>query len=221
MRKVQFAPEEHYHIFNRGNNKQPIFQNNKDRIRFLFLLLHNQAPVHFINLSRQVSYFVKHRVFNISDAEVNKIATKRYVELENFVLMPNHFHMTVFEKEEGGISRYMQRILNGYTKYFNTKYQKVGHLFQGPFKAVHVEDNRQLLYLSAYIHRNPRELQDWNNKEISFPWSSYQDYAEKNRWGNLLKSEVILSQFSDKTEYKNFVETSGAKEMNKELEIDC
>ena len=57
--------------------------------------------------------------------------------------------------------------------------------------------------------------------EDNYFWSSYQDYAEKNRWGNLLKSEVILSQFSDKTEYKNFVETSGAKEMNKELEIDC
>jgi len=149
-------------------------------------------------------------------------SSERYgnIKILAYSFLPNHFHF-IISVPGGEVSSFLGDIQNSYGKYFNTKYQKVGHLFQGPFKAVHVEDNRQLLYLSAYIHRNPRELQDWNNKEISFPWSSYQDYAEKNRWGNLLKSEVILSQFSDKTEYKNFVETSGAKEMNKELEIDC
>ena len=59
----------------------------------------------------------------------------------------------------------MQRILNAYTKYFNAKYKKTGHLFQGPFKAVHIERNEQLLHLSAYIHRNPREIKGWKNRE--------------------------------------------------------
>lgn len=133
--------------------------------------------------------------------------------------MPNHFHMTVCEHKESGIAQYMQRVLCAYTKYFNAKYNKNGHLFQGPYKAVHIEDNNQILYLSTYIHRNPCELKNWRNKEYNYPWSSYQDYCSYNRWGALLKTNIITNQFSQK-EYKQFVLSSIAKRSNQELEND-
>ncbi|MDP3935341.1 MAG: transposase [Candidatus Giovannonibacteria bacterium] len=136
---------------------------------------------------------------------------EKYVELVNFAMMPNHFHLTVREFKEGGIAQYMQRVLCAYTKYFNAKYQKSGHLFQGPYKAVHIEDNEQLLHLSAYIHRNPRELSEWKNKEHIYPWSSYQDYVNENRWGKLLTQDILLGQFADKKEYENFLKSSPAK----------
>ncbi|MBU3942436.1 hypothetical protein KKA24_00465, partial [Patescibacteria group bacterium] len=69
-----------------------------------------------------------------------------------------------------------------------------------------------LLYLSAYVHNNVRELKGWNKKEHLYPWSSFQDYVKENRWGELLKIEIILDQFSNKEEYKSFVQKSGAKE---------
>ena len=72
--------------------------------------------------------------------------------------MPNHFHLIVKEVKEGGISAYMQRVLNAYTKYYNAKHDTSGHLFQGPFRAIHIADNDQLLYVSAYIHLNCREI---------------------------------------------------------------
>lgn len=128
--------------------------------------------------------------------------------------MPNHFHILIREERENGIIQYMQRSLNAYSKYFNTKYEQSGHLFQGPYKIVHVKDNEQLLYLSAYIHRNPCGLKKWNNKEHVYPWSSYQDYTSKNRWDNLLERDIILEQFSSISEYGNFMETSGAKILN-------
>ena len=131
--------------------------------------------------------------------------------------MPNHFHLTVKEVAEGGISQYMQRVLNAYTKYYNAKYNKFGHLFQGPYKIVHIEDNRQLLHLSAYIHRNPRELKKWRQKEDKYPWSSYQDYVFENRWGNLLSQNIISDQFESKHEYHNFVKTSTAKTLDTEF----
>src|SRR3989344_9566821 len=90
-------------------------------------------------------------------------------------MMPNHFHLIVRGLEIGGIARYMQRVLCAYTKYFNTKYEKTGHLSQGPYKAVHIEDDRQLLYLSSYIHKNPKELNGWKNREQFYPWSSYRN----------------------------------------------
>lgn len=154
-------------------------------------------------------------MFNITEEQIHKILKNQYIELVNFILMPNHFHLLVQERQEKGISRYMQRILNSYTKYFNTKYDKSGHLFQGPFQVVHIKNNEQLLHLSAYIHRNAREIKGWKNKEEKYFWSSYQDYIEKNRWGKLLRTDMILEQFSHPEEYKNFVDTSGIK-----LELD-
>lgn len=217
MRKIRIAPGQYYHLYNRGNDKQPIFTEDRDRIRLLFLLLYHQSPTTFSNLDRQVNYFVRHRVFNIPEETGKSVLENRYINLVSFALMPNHFHLIVHETKEGGISQYMQRTLNGYTKYFNTKYNRSGHLFQGPFRAVYVEDNEQLLYLSAYIHRNPREIAGWENKEHEFPWSSYQDYTRKNRWGEFLSTEVVTNQFAY-DEYKDFVDKSNAKLLVHEIE---
>ena len=211
MRKIKITQGEHYHIFNRGNNKQNIFFDERDWVRFLFLVLYFQSPISFENLSRPVSYFVRHRVFNIDDKIIEKITANRYIELVEFAFVSNHFHLIIYEKEENGISQYMQRILNAYTKYFNAKYKKIGHLFQGPFGATLIEDNEQLLHLSAYIHRNPREVKDWKDREHLYPYSSYQDYAQKNRWGELLKNQIIMDQFPSGEDYKKFTDTSGTK----------
>jgi|SRR3989344_100364 len=213
MRKTLFVPGEYYHIFNRGNNKQIIFRDNRDWARFLFALLYFQSDTPIYNLGPKISYFIKHRVFNISRKMTENIVKNRSVELINFCLMPNHFHATVKELKENGISNYMQRVLNAFTKYFNTKHEQSGHLFQGPFKAVHIENNEQLLYLSAYIHSNPKGIQEWKNKIHQFPWSSFQDYVMKNRWGNLLQQNIILDQISFGKEYQNLVKQSGAKDM--------
>ena len=105
----------------------------------------------------------------------------------------------------------MQRVLLSYTKYFNTKYEKTGHVFQGTYKANHIATEQQLTYLSAYIHRNPRELLNWRNKEHSYPWSSFRDY-NSNRWGKTLSPEIVLDTFETFNDYKDFVKKSGAKE---------
>jgi putative transposase len=155
----------------------------------------------------------------LNNEDIKKIIKNRYVELISFCIMPNHFHLILKEEKEGGIAQYMQRVLNSYTKYYNTKYQKTGHLFQGPYKAVHIEDNRQILYLSAYIHRNPKELNSWMNKEEQYFYSSYQDFIGVNRWGKLLSFDIILGQFKNKKEYNTFVKTSSSKIVKEELEV--
>lgn len=218
MRNIKIAPGEYYHIFNRGMNKQLIFNNDVDRIRFLFLILYFQSPSILQNIGRPVKSYVKHSVFNTEEKTKHEIVKGRFVELVSFCLMPNHFHLIVKEVEENGIARYMQRVLNSYTKYINTKYKKSGHLFQGPYKAVHIENNNQLLYLSAYIHRNPRELKEWLNKENNYPWSSYQDSIGKNRFEELLVLDIINGQFKNKNEYGEFIKTSSAKLLKEELD---
>ncbi|MBI3573965.1 transposase [Candidatus Kaiserbacteria bacterium] len=137
----------------------------------------------------------------------------------SFAIMPNHFHLLIKEKEEGGIARYLQRVELGYTKYFDAKYAASGAVFQGRYRSVHVKDDRQLMHLSAYIHRNPRELRARKGKEFEYPWSSLQDYTGANRWGGLLATDIIASRFdaTPKSNYADFVRTSSVKLLEEEF----
>jgi len=213
------VPNEYYHIFNRGAHKQPIFLEKGDWQRFLFIILHSQSHEMFKNISRIAARFSPDAGFPLESGVLENILKNRYVELVEFCLMPNHYHLILREVKEGGIATYMQRIAGGYTKYFNAKYQRSGYVFQGAYKAVHVKDDRQLTYLSAYIHRNPRELRAWKNKEFDYPWSSLQDYTKANRWGGLIVPDIIAGQFdaNKDSNYADFVRTSTAKILNEEL----
>lgn len=222
-RSCKLAPFEYYHLYNRGVNHQQTFFDERDCARFIFLILHKQSPsVSTTQVSYYIPGFFRQHEWSTTDTTIMKIVGTRSIELINFCLMDNHFHLTVRELKEGGISKYMQRIGNAYTKYFNSKYRRKGHLFEAPFKAVHVKNNVQLLHLSAYIHRNPREVRGWRGKEKTYPWSSLGDCIEKNRWGRLLSPDVILGQFGKGPEnqqrgYKKFVETSTTKSQNASL----
>ncbi len=220
MRNILITEGEYYHVYNRGVEKKNIFLNDLDYNRFLLTLLLLQSTQTINNLSYHTISFIKHRVFDKAVSEKIKLEVmeKKYIELISFVLMPNHFHIIIKEKKENGISKFMQRTQNSYAKYFNTKYKKSGHLFQGPYRAVHIKDNEQLLYLSAYIHRNPNVLSKFKNKSSSYKWSSYTDYLNDNRFGNLLCPQIVSGQFSNSLEYYDFVENSGAKDIEGEIE---
>lgn len=213
------APGEYYHVFNRGAHKQGIFRERADWIKFLFNTLYFQSPTLFPNVHRIVRTYDPKLGFDVSEVTFENVTQARMVELVGFCLMSNHYHLILRELVEGGIARYMQRISDSYSKYFNKKYELPGHVFQGRYKAVHVKDNRQLMYLSAYIHRNPRELRVWKDKEAEYPWSSLQDYVTENRWGGLLAQEIITDQFegSTRSNYADFVRTSTAKVLEEEL----
>ncbi|MBI2100160.1 MAG: transposase [Candidatus Vogelbacteria bacterium] len=198
--------DEVYHVYNRGVLKREIFLDDRDWIRFLFLILYSQAPaVSFDNPSRLVTQYERYRIFNIPTDTIAAIAKSKGVELIAFTLRPNHFHLLVRELAEGGLAKFLQRIGIGYTKYFNIKYQQTGHLFQNSYRSVLIEDNDQLLYTSAYIHKHV--------PKTTYEWSSYQDYIKNNRWGNLIDTSLILEQFDSPSEYQQWLKDCPAKEM--------
>ncbi len=209
---------EYYHLFNRGALRGNIFREKNDWLRFLFLVLYSQSPVSFKNVKRVIQPTATDEGFAVPLEQQSEIIANRFVGLTAFCFMPNHFHLLVRQIEDHGIARYMQRVIKGYTEYFNTKYETSGHLFQGRYKSTHVSDNRQLLYLSAYIHRNSRELRNWTGKEEHYPYSSLQDYVNKNRWGSVLETDLISNQFdqSESLSYREFVRTSTAKDFKRE-----
>lgn len=211
MPRAIIAPGEYYHVYNRGVNKQNIFFDNRDYARMLFCILAFQSKNYALNTSFSVNRFLKNNEFELTTDRIAEIMKTKETELVAFALMPNHFHLLIAGNKDGSISDYLKRVEGGYTKYFNLKHKRSGYLLQGPFQSVHVKKNEQLLHLSAYIHRNPRELVRWHGNEHQYPWSSYPDYISKNRWPGILEPKIIMQQFRNAKNYKKFVDTSGTK----------
>jgi putative transposase len=105
----------------------------------------------------------------------------------------------------------MHRILTSYSKYYNAKYKKRGHLFGGPFEARLIKNHAEILNTSAIIHKIPSKITYWENNYEQYPWSSFQDYIGLNRWGSLISVETILKPFKDQSKYKDFVFRSELK----------
>lgn len=131
---------------------------------------------------------------------------KEMIRMFAYCLMPNHFHLLIQQLVEGGVTNFLRNIKNSYTRYFNTKYDRIGPLFQGTFKAKLVNSDEYLLQLSKYIHRNPDSLLQWKNK--IYPYSSYRYYLSSEK-SSFCDPDFILSYFSSanpKLSYKSFVE---------------
>jgi len=133
------------------------------------------------------------------------------VDILTFVLMPNHYHLLLRQRVDGGISKFMQKLGTGYTMYFNEKHERSGALFQGRYKSVHIEDDRQLLYIPHYIHLNPLALIDRGSTSInknadeflnSYRWSSYLDYVGGRAFPSVTDREYLLNLFGGAEKYK-------------------
>ena len=191
MRKVQFVKNHFYHIFNRGVEKRTIFLNDSDRWRFLqglFLFNDEESSANLLWQLERDRGAVNFRVLKDFFATQTK-SRHPLVRIMADCLMPNHYHLLLEEVTDGGISRFMHKLGTGYTQYFNKKYERVGSLLQGPFKAVLVDDDMYLKYLLVYINAvNPSELCEAKlSTEIEeimrfaeeFPWATHQEYVGK------------------------------------------
>jgi putative transposase len=133
------------------------------------------------------------------------------VDVICFCIMPTHFHLLLRarkSRDAGNVSNYIHKVLVSHSKYFNTRYERRGHLFESTFHSRHVDTNEYLVYLSRYLHKNPKDIKIWQGRESVYPWSSYQDYIGDNRWRSLLRPEIILKQYDNPREYREYVESS-------------
>jgi putative transposase len=213
MRRGSFAPGEFYHLYNRGTDKRKVFLGTRDHVRFLALLyLSNTAhPIKIDNLQRNErgETLLKHAI----------VASKRdqtLVDIGAYCLMSNHFHLLVREKEGGGISKFMQKLLTAYTMYFNKRNERTGALFEGVFRSTHVDDDTYLRYLTAYIHLNPIKLieKDWKETGIrdkkraeqylkKYCFSSYIDHIGIERPENaIIEKDSLLQYFDTPKDFK-------------------
>jgi REP element-mobilizing transposase RayT len=127
------------------------------------------------------------------------------LRLHAYVLMANHYHLLI-ETRRAGLNRAL-RYLNGvYTQAFNRRHNRVGHLFQGRYKAILVEKESYLLELSRYIHLNPWRLKE-SMDPVKYPWSSLGSYVGVRTVPSWLTVKDVLSHFGSKGKrgYREFV----------------
>ena len=152
-----------YHVILRGNDRQDIFFDDKDRYHF----------------------------YSILENSCNRF----HPRVHAFCLMTNHVHLEI-QISDVPLSRVMLNVGLRYTKWFNWRHNKTGHVFEGRYKAVMVDSDEYLLELAAYIHLNPVRAGITAVPEM-YRWSSHRAFLGKESL-SWLETDFILSQFSTK-----------------------
>jgi|SRR3989344_4703921 len=225
MKRSLPATNEIYHIYNRGVERRRVFMDDEDRLRFVHDLFefNDQNPT--LNLSYHIGY---RNSKEVGLPKIEREKRKLLVELMAFCMMPNHFHLIVRQKVENGITEFMRKIGSGYTNYFNKKYERVGHLFQGKYKMARLTNDAQFIHLPYYIHFNPLDLtkHEWRRREIknykdaekfleTYRWSSHLDYIGKNNFPSVTQREFLLKFFGGPDRYKKSI-AEWLKELDEE-----
>lgn len=113
-----------------------------------------------------------------------------------YCIMNNHVHIAL-QSEGNDIAIIMKGIAIRYAFFYNTKHQRVGHVFQDRYKSETVEDDRYLLAVIRYIHNNPVKA-GMVAKPGDYPWSSYSDYLKQSTTDQgLVDTKLVLGILSD------------------------
>jgi len=185
------------HVCNRGIEKRKVFYDNNDYKRFvenLFLLNNISGKIRTTK-----DFFGGEK---IPDRE-------KLVEVLKWSLLPNHYHLLLYENVDGGILEFTKRLGNAYTKYINIRQEgRSGYVFQNHAKMVPITDERQFLYIPFYIDINPLDLIVYDRKNISiqdskkavnflktYQWSSYKDYFGNGGMEPVVNKELFYDLF--------------------------
>ena len=192
-RQAVFANGQFYHVFNRGVEKRMTFIDKRDYSRFIDSLNYYRPR------DQHVRFSFRGRITILNqDIRLGPLLA----EVVSYCLMPNHFHLLLKQVVDNGITTFLSKLSNSYTKYFNTRHRRVGPLFQGSFKAVRIESDEQFVHVCRYIHLNP--LIDYLTKDIrDYTYSSYLEYLGIKE--GFCHKNYVMDGFPSPEAYEKFV----------------
>lgn len=212
MRKEPFTVGSYAHVIKRGARGANIVRDEIDRWRFILMLRHFNDNYISENWFRDL---MDENIANTLKRPTAWPKQKKIVNILCHTLLDNHFHLLLQEIQEGGISKFMQKLGMGMTRGFNQKYKEQGSIFQGAYKSKTVEDDAYLRYVSVYIQvKNSFELYPDGIKEAcanfdkaydwvaNYPYCSLGNYAGLRE--SLLVDKDILGEIFTSAEYKVF-----------------
>ena len=188
MYKSKLSHGQYYHIYNRGNNRESIFKEEKNYQYFLDLYrkyIHPIANLYAFCLM-PTHFHLLVQIKNIDDIDI-------------------------MYNDEKSIWMQFRRFLGTYTKAINKMYQRSGHLFAGRYSRVHVTDDNHFFKLISYIHQNPQNHGVVSDYKI-WPFSSYYSYLKRDR-----RSLLARTVFSDDNLYTTILDIHEEKILDQRL----
>ncbi len=222
-RRPIIATGEIYHIVIRAVEDLRLFRDRQDYLQMIHDLFEFNDEKPTTSKYRVMRHIAQKRKLTKNDfvnVSIKVIDEKRKVLLEilAFCLMPNHAHLLVRQVKDGGITKFMRKIGTGYGHYYNQKYKRMGHVFQGRYKIVHIKNDKQLITVFVYIHTNPVALTfpNWKEKGIknfkkavnyleNYKWSSYPDYLGNKNFLSVTSREFLIQTMGGIKERRGFV----------------
>lgn len=182
----KFGPGEYYHIYNRGNGKADVFLDEQDFTFFILRLRQNLFP---------------------DEKTLNRLRPlpPNSFSLISYCLMPNHFHLLLRQNSDIPTTKLLTKVCTSYSMYFNKKYNHTGHVFQDQYKQINIDDDSYLVWLSFYIHQNPK-VAGFIDNPADYKWSSC-GYFIGVESSSLCDKEIIASSYSNR-EYSDLLESS-------------
>lgn len=187
-----------YHIMNKSIERYVIFNNEAEYFRMQQLIQYYQTENPPVRFSYFLSWRKDKNAFTNKDNYLRKL-----VQIIAYCLMPTHIHFVLRGLKDNAISVYINKLLNSYSRYFNTKHRRKGPLWVGRFKRAIVETDEQLIHLTRYVHLNPVTAYLVDKPEL-WRFSSYHEYIGKQTKERVCQFNHILE--INPVEYKKFVE---------------
>lgn len=218
-----------YHVLNRGIDGRKLFFDSQDYARFVHNLYEFNDTKPADNL---------HRLFDPEMKDLRGLSFRRIreklVEIHGWCLMRDHYHLLISERIEDGLTRFMMKVNVGYAKYYNERYGRRGHLFQGKTKKILIGRETHFLYILHYLHLNPLDYLEgaakWRDRDKDtikstkealkylngYRWSSYLDYCGEKNFSSILAQNLFGNAFDNYREairdYLKNVEASSITE---------
>lgn len=179
MRKEPYGIGSFVHVIHRGTRGASIVRDEEDKNRFLLMLTHFNDEYQPENWFRDISS----SGLSLFERPGEWPEQKKLVNIIAFCLLDNHFHLLLEEIQEGGISKFMQRLGTSMSYRYNLKYDEHGSIFQGSFRSCTVDRDNYLRYVIAYIQLKNvfdmygRKIQTETDFEKAYEWASNYPYS--------------------------------------------
>jgi putative transposase len=145
MRKEPLITDNYYHVYNRAIHDLQPFLDDPCAIEF------TKGMAYYSQTKPPIRLSLRDKL----GKDVKDDFNDRLVDILAYCLMPNHFHILLKQRVDGGISNFMRKLQNSFVRYHNLRLKQKGGLFQGNFKSSLITSHEQLLHVSRYIHLNP------------------------------------------------------------------
>jgi len=212
MRKEPYGVGSFVHVIHRGTRGVSIVRDNDDKNRFLLML------VHFNDEYQPSNWFRDINNQNLSQFERPNWwpKQKKIVHIIAFCLLNNHFHLLLEEIQDGGISKFMQRLGTGMSYRYNLKYDEKGSLFQGSFRSRTVNTDNYLRQVIAYIQlkntldvlkekiKSKKDFEKSYALACKYPYSSLGDHI--GIFKRPIVEKTVVTEIFPSEEFKEFSE---------------